>query len=94
MNSFRVALPTGLRSPSALNPENQQFILMTLLLSKLRWPRGPGLPGGQMTSGEDFWVPGASVLGVGSEGTWRDFSWCLLLEPVLGERHCFCFVSC
>ena len=71
-NSFRVALPTGLWSLQALNSENQQFILMTSLLSGSMWPRGSGLPVGQMTCGETSWVPGASILGAGSDETWQD----------------------
>lgn len=72
MNSFRVALHAGLLQPPALNSENQQLILMNLLLSELRFPRGPGLPMGQITSGETSWVPGARIIGVGSEGSWQD----------------------
>lgn len=72
VNSFRVALPTGLWSLQALNSENQQFILMTSLPSGSMWPRGCGLPVGQMTCGETSWVPGASILGVGSDGTRQD----------------------
>lgn len=45
---------------------------MSLLLSGLRVPRGPGLPVGWTTSGETSWVPGATVIGVGSERTWQD----------------------
>lgn len=58
--------------PWALTSENQQLILMTLLYSELRVPKGPGLPVGWVTSGETSWVPEATTIGVGSEGNWQD----------------------